>query len=201
MSARRLLFATGNQGKLRELVRLVEGLGLEVVGLSQVEGVPDVDETGETFAENARLKAISGAKATGLWTLADDSGLAVDALDGAPGVRSARYVPGSDRDRYDALLTALTDVADDRRGAAFHCALALAGPDGQVLLEAEGRCRGRILRAPEGEGGFGYDPVFGVGEDGPAMATLRPEEKQAISHRGAAFAQLREGLVKLLQQG
>lgn len=199
MSARRLLFATGNKGKLAELVRLVDGLELDVVGSDQVPGLPEVDETGETFAENARLKALSGAKASGLWTLADDSGLSVEALGGAPGVRSARYAPGSDRDRYEALLTALTEVPDAERGAAFHCALCLASPEG-VLIEAEGLCEGRILRAPEGEGGFGYDPIFGVGHDGPAMATLTPAQKQAVSHRGAAFLLLREKLLPLLNQ-
>jgi len=199
MSARRLLFATGNRGKLAELIRLVEGLPLEVVGSDQVPGLPEVDETGATFAENARLKALSGARASGLWTLADDSGLSVDALGGAPGVRSARYVPGTDRDRYEALLAAMEPVADAARGAAFHCALCLASPEG-VLLEAEGRCEGRILRAPEGEGGFGYDPIFGVDRDGPAMATLSPEQKQGLSHRGAAFRQLREGLLALLER-
>lgn len=194
---RRLFFATTNAGKLRELSRLVEGLPLQVVGRDAFGTLPEVEETGTTFAENARLKAMAMAEATGLWCLADDSGLAVDALDGAPGVQSARYVEGSDRDRYEALLRALQEVSDDRRQARFHCALCLAGPEG-VLLEAEGRCEGRILRAPVGEGGFGYDPIFGVGQDGPSMATLTPAEKQAASHRGAAFRELGRGLVDLL---
>lgn len=194
---RRLFFATTNAGKLRELARLVEGLPLEVVGRDAFGELPEVEETGSTFADNARLKARAMAEATGLWCLADDSGLAVDALNGAPGVHSARYVEGSDRDRYEALLEALKDTPDDERQARFHCALCLAGPEG-VLLEADGRCEGRILHAPEGEGGFGYDPVFGVGADGPSMATLSPAEKQAISHRGAAFRELKEGLLGLL---
>src|SRR5215475_12143383 len=149
----RLLVATRNAGKLREVRDRVRGL--EVVSLDDVPPIPEVEETEDTLEGNARLKALAAARASGLWSVADDSGLFVDALGGAPGVRSARYAPGSDADRVQALLGAMEGVPDGQRGAAFRCVLALASPREEVRT-VEGECRGLVLRAPRGTGGFGY---------------------------------------------
>ena len=194
MSRARLLFATTNAGKLGELRGLV-GEALEVLSLADFPGVGESPEDGDTFAANAEQKALFYARATGVPALADDSGLCVDALGGAPGVRSARYVAGTDEDRFRALLTALEDVPDDRRGAAFRCALCLALPSGRTWLE-EGECRGRITRGPSGDGGFGYDPVFQLA-GGKCMAELTKAQKSAISHRGEAFRRMRPHLEAL----
>ncbi len=190
----KLLFATHNAGKVKELRALV-GDALEVLSASDL-AVPEVVEDGETFRDNARKKALACAEATGLPSLADDSGLCVDALGGAPGVRSARYAEGDDRARYEKLLEALAHTPDAERGAAFRCVLCLALPDGRTFF-AEGECRGTIARAAKGEGGFGYDPVFEVEPGGRTMAQLTREEKSAISHRGAAFRQMAPTLEKL----
>lgn len=200
MAAPRLLLATGNPGKLRELRALLAGAGWEVLSPGDL-GLEDlaVDETGATLEANALLKARAFAAAAGLPTLADDSGLEVEALGGAPGVHSARWVPGSDADRVAALLARLADCPPGGRGAAFHAVLALVWPDGRTLL-AEGRVRGRIAPAPRGEGGFGYDPVFLVedgGLDGErTMAELLPQEKAALSHRARAM----QGLLDRLKE-
>jgi len=180
----RLLLATRNAGKLRELRARVHGL--DVLSLDDVPPMPEVEETEDTLDGNARLKAVAAARATSLWTVADDSGLFVDALGGAPGVRSARYAPGSDADRVQALLRAMDRVADGDRGARFRCVLALASPAGEVRF-ARGECLGRILRVPRGGGGFGYDPVFLVPELGRTMAELSLEEKGRVSHRSRAL--------------
>ena len=180
----RLLLATRNAGKLRELRARVQGL--DVVSLDDVPPMPEVEETEDTLEGNARLKALAGARATALWAVADDSGLFVDALGGAPGVRSARYAPGTDGDRVQALLRAMERVPDRERGGAFRCVLALASPEGEVRL-ARGECRGSILRAPRGNGGFGYDPVFLLPELGRTMAEISLEEKGRISHRARAL--------------
>jgi XTP/dITP diphosphohydrolase len=180
----KLLLATRNAGKLKELRARVHGI--DVVSLDDVAPMPEVEETEETLEGNARLKAVAGARGAGLWTVADDSGLFVDALGGAPGVRSARYAPGSDADRVRALLQVMDQVPDDERGASFRCVLALASPDGEVR-PVEGVCRGRILRAPRGSGGFGYDPVFLVPELERTMAELSLEEKGRVSHRARAL--------------
>lgn len=147
----------------------------------------DIDETGTTFLENARLKASEVAKALGQWAIADDSGLAVDALDGAPGLYSARYA-ASDQARIERVLRELEGQGD--RGAQFVCAIALARPDGTIALETLGICRGEILAAPRGNGGFGYDPIFYVPHLGRTFAELSPTEKEVHSHRGIAFRQL-----------
>jgi XTP/dITP diphosphohydrolase len=187
----KLLIATNNPGKLREYEELLADAALPLqLTFPAQEGIDlDVVESGETFEENAALKARAYALASGLPTLADDSGLEVDALGGAPGVRSARYAgPGtSDADRYRKLLTALEDVPPDGRAARFRCAVAVALPGGGVET-AEGRCEGHIGYEPRGEHGFGYDPVFVVdGSGGRTMAELPPEVKNRISHRARAF--------------
>jgi XTP/dITP diphosphohydrolase len=198
----KLLVATYNPGKVREYEELLAGLPvrLEITFPAQ-EGLNlDVEETGQTFEENAQLKAHAFAQASGLLTLADDSGLEVDALDGAPGVRSARYAgPGaSDIDRYRKLLDELADVPEEARSARFRCVIALAEADGTIRT-AEGTCEGRIGFAPRGEHGFGYDPVFVVSGYGErTMAELPPDLKNEISHRARAAVAIQPILVKLL---
>ncbi|BCY05937.1 RdgB/HAM1 family non-canonical purine NTP pyrophosphatase [Actinoplanes sp. L3-i22] len=202
MSAR-LLLATANQKKLVELQRILDlALGtsqIELVGLGDFPGYPDVPETGLTFGENALIKAREGAKRTGLPTVADDSGLAVTALNGMPGVFSARWSGGhgDDAANLDLVLAQVSDVDDEHRGAAFVCAAALVLPNGREHL-VEGRQSGRLLRARRGEGGFGYDPVFlGDGQQ-RTNAELSPAEKDAISHRGKAFRELAKVIAKEL---
>jgi len=198
---RRLILASRNPGKLAELRALLsEGRAVEVVGLP--EEAPEVEETGASFAENARLKARAIAEWSGEWALADDSGLEVDALGGAPGVRSRRYAgpEATDADRIDALLKALTDVPDAGRTARFRCALAIAAPDGRVWT-AEGACEGRITYAPRGAHGFGYDPIFELPEAARTMAELTPDEKNCVSHRARALAAARTLLHEILDQG
>ena len=190
----RVLFATTNAGKLRELRGLV-GDALEVLGLADLPPIPEPAEDAATFEENAQLKARAYAAASGLPALADDSGLCVDALGGAPGVLSARYAPGDDRARYLKLLQALEGLPDAQRTAAFRCALALAWPDGRSVVEV-GACAGHIAHAPRGEHGFGYDPIFLL-PDGRTLAELSAEETGRSSHRGAAFRLMRPHLLAL----
>ena len=196
---RPLVIASGNAGKLREFAALLADFPLAV--RPQPPGL-EVEETGTTFAANARLKAEAVARATGCWALADDSGLAVAALGGAPGVFSARYA-ASDAARIERLLAELAAAGEaggappDRR-AAFVAALALADPDGVVRLEVEGRCEGVICEAPRGDGGFGYDPVFLVPELGLTFAEMDKASKSRVGHRGRAFAALEPGLRALL---
>ncbi len=202
MSAR-LLLATANKKKLVELQRILDAaLGMsqiELVGLGDFPGYPDVPETGLTFGENALIKAREGAKRTGLPTVADDSGLAVNALNGMPGVFSARWSGGhgDDAANLDLVLAQIGDVGDEHRGASFVCAAALVLPNGREHL-VEGRQSGRLLRSRRGEGGFGYDPIFvGDGQD-RTNAELSPAEKDAISHRGKAFRELAKVIAKEL---
>ena len=187
-----LVIASGNQGKIREFQGLLSGLPLLVE--PQPEGL-DVEETGTTFAANARIKALAVAKATGHWALADDSGLSVSALNGAPGVHSARYAP-TDPARIEKLLAALLNCP--QRGAYFSAALCVAAPDGEVLLEVEGRCEGQITKAPRGDQGFGYDPIFEVNKTGRTFAEMVLAEKKRYGHRGRAFALLEPLLKKLI---
>ncbi|MGB5331167.1 MAG: RdgB/HAM1 family non-canonical purine NTP pyrophosphatase [Woeseiaceae bacterium] len=189
--------ASSNAGKIREIARLLEGSGVKIIAQSEL-GVSDADETGTTFAENSLIKARHAAEATGLPAIADDSGLAVDALDGRPGVYSARYagVNATDDQNIDRLLRELADVGDESRGAAFHCVASFVMPGSPQAVVAEGVWRGTILRARRGEGGFGYDPVFRDPASGLTGAELTPEDKNARSHRGQAL----RGLVALLQQ-
>ncbi len=190
----KLLFATTNAGKLRDLRALV-GDALDVVSLADYPG-PEVVETGETFEDNARLKALAHSARTRLPALADDSGLCVDALGGAPGVRSARYAGETDAARMERLLIELGDVPDGRRGAEFRCALCLALPSGSAIVEV-GACRGEIAHRPRGENGFGYDPIFFIPELGKTMAELSSEEKGRVSHRGRAWARMMPYLGRL----
>jgi len=182
--AKLLVVATGNPGKLREMQAYLANSGWELI-LKPEE--LEVEETGETFAANACLKASQIAQATGQWAVADDSGLQVDALGGAPGVYSARYGT-SDPDRIARLLRELGDTVN--RQAQFFCAVAIARPDGTIALESEGVCRGEILYAPRGEGGFGYDPIFYVPEKHLTFAEMSRELKGSISHRGKALQAL-----------
>ena len=193
----RLLLATQNRKKLRELEALLAPLDIALATPSDVGRLPEVDEDQPTFAGNAAKKAASAARASGLWALADDSGLEVDALGGAPGVRSARYAgePSDDGRNNARLLRELAAVPDERRGARFVCALALARPDGTLALAVEGTARGRILRAPRGDGDFGYDPLFlftepGFPQTGRGFAELSAAEKAEVSHRGRALREL-----------
>ena len=192
MSARTLVIASGNAGKIREFAGLLEHLPLTVK--PQPEGM-EVEETGLTFAENARIKARAVAAATGHWSLADDSGLSVDALDGAPGVFSARYAD-SDPARIARLLQELGDT--DNRSAYFSAALCIAAPDGSVLVEVEGRCDGVITTTPRGAEGFGYDPIFEVLGTGQTFAEMDRERKKSHGHRGRAFTLLEPQLHQLL---
>ena len=191
----RLLIATNNPGKVREYDDLLQGLGLELCGLADMGIDRQVDETGHTFDENARLKAQAYSQASQLLTLADDSGLQVTILGGAPGVHSARYAgPGaSDADRIHKLLAALDGVPWDGRAARFRCVIALAWPDGH-LETFEGQCEGVIALQPRGTNGFGFDPVFYLPEFGCTMAELPMDVKNRISHRARAAALVRERL-------
>lgn len=202
-----LLVATTNPHKLDEIGAILEPLGLQVVGLDTLSGeVPEPVEDADTFEGNAQIKAIAFAKAAGRVCLADDSGLAVDALDGAPGVHSARYA-GADGQRDDRdtannakLLAALEDVAEKDRSARFVCAMCIADPDGNVLATSRGEMPGRIAREPAGTSGFGYDPLLVVA-DGRTSAELSPEEKNAISHRGEAARAIAPKIAEILGVG
>jgi XTP/dITP diphosphohydrolase len=176
-----LVVATSNPGKLQEMQTYLTGLDWELV-LKPAE--LEIEETGETFLENACLKASQVAKAMGVWAIADDSGLVVEALGGAPGLYSARY-GATDPLRIDRLLSELGDKPN--RQAKFVCAIAIADPTGAIALCTEGICDGEILLAPLGSGGFGYDPIFYVPEQQMTFAEMPPEKKHTVSHRGQAF--------------
>ncbi|MHB9110970.1 MAG: RdgB/HAM1 family non-canonical purine NTP pyrophosphatase [Armatimonadota bacterium] len=187
-----LLVATQNRHKAEEIAVLLDDLPVRVVTLADINPGLDLPETGETFTENARQKAVEAAALTGLLTLADDSGLAVDALDGAPGVRSKRFAD-SDAERNAKLLGLLAEVPDERRTARFHCAVVIARP-GEVLAEIEETVEGRIIREPRGTNGFGYDPIFLPHGLDRTQAELSMAEKNAISHRGKALRKAAEFL-------
>ncbi len=185
----RLLVGTGNPGKVREFRELLDGLPVELVTPADIGLDMEVEETGDTLEENALIKAQAYASAGGILTLADDSGLFVDALDGAPGVISARYgAPDArtDEDRVELLLRNLADVPDGERDAAFRCVIVIAEPDVDTVRIAKGELRGIIGRAPRGTNGFGYDPIFVVPEYGKTVAELDSDIKNALSHRGRA---------------
>lgn len=193
----RVLIATGNAGKVKELSALLHGSGIELLSMKNFPQLAAVVEDGETFAQNALKKAQAACEATGLPVIADDSGLVVDALDGRPGVYSARYAGEgcSDADNNAKLLRELAGVGMERRTAAFHCVIALCLPDG-LCKTFSGELKGRITELPAGGGGFGYDPLFLVPEYGMTLAELPLEVKNRISHRGRAFAALRQHLLE-----
>lgn len=195
----KFMIATHNAKKLTELARILEPLGIRAVTDTE-EGLslPEVEETGTTFAENAYLKAESACKASGLPAIADDSGLMVDALDGAPGVYSARYAgeDGTPEDCNRKLLAALKGIPAEKRTARFASAICCVFPDGRCIT-AEGTCEGAIGTEPRGEGGFGYDPLFYVGEI--SFAEMTAEEKDAVSHRGVALRRFARKLQETLE--
>ncbi|UKY50486.1 RdgB/HAM1 family non-canonical purine NTP pyrophosphatase [Streptomyces inhibens] len=197
----RLILATRNAGKVSELRAILEAadLDVELVGADAYPDIPDVKETGVTFAENALLKAHALARATGHPAVADDSGLCVDVLGGAPGIFSARWAGthGDDRANLSLLLAQLADISDEHRAAHFACAAALALPDGTHRV-VEGKLEGTLRHAPSGTGGFGYDPILQPLGDTRTCAELTPDEKNAISHRGQAFRALAPVVRELL---
>jgi len=195
----KLIVATKNPGKVRELRALLADLPLD---LQPADALPDVEETGTSFVENAELKARAAAEWAGEWALGEDSGLEVDALDGAPGIYSNRFAGENttEESRNRRLLELLDGVPAERRTCRYRAAVAIAAPDGRVWV-TEGACEGRLLEAPRGEGGFGYDPLFYVSEHRKTMAELPPEVKNRISHRGRALAAQRPLLERLLGQG
>ena len=196
MSSRRWVLASGNAGKLAEMRGLLAGLDIELVAQNEFD-VPAAEETGIGFVDNALIKARHAAAHTGLPAIADDSGLAVDALAGAPGVHSARYAGthGDDNANNDKLLAALEGLPAEQRGAAFHCCLvATRSANDPVPVIAHGVWRGRILDAARGDGGFGYDPLFWVDSENASAAELTATRKNEISHRGRAMHQLVEQL-------
>lgn len=199
----KIVLATRNHHKVEELREILADvcaeLGLDIVGLDEFPDVPDVVEDGVSFEENALLKATSACKATGLPALADDSGLVVDVLGGAPGIFSARWSGGAgDRANLELLLAQLADVRDDHRGAAFVCAAALVLPDGRGAAEL-GRFPGTVAREPRGAGGFGYDPIFVPTGSERTLAEYTAEEKNGVSHRALAFRALRPHLREYLR--
>lgn len=196
----KLLVATQNPGKVREFRLLLAPLEATICFPSDLGLDIDVPEDGDTYTDNASQKALAYAQASGLLTLADDSGLEVDALDGAPGIHSARYAPGHDVDRVTALLARLKDVPPEQRAARFRCVVVIVSPDGETH-SAEGVCEGRITSEPAGQGGFGYDPVFFLPEYDCTMAQISREEKNHISHRARAVEAALPGLRALLAGG
>jgi XTP/dITP diphosphohydrolase len=200
---KRLVVATRNRGKVAELAEMLGDMAVSWLSLDDAAVTETVPETGETFRENAVLKAREYARMTGLLTLADDSGLEVDALNGRPGVHTARYGGEglSDAERYQLLLQELGGLPEAERTARFRCVMALVGGDGRLHHTSEGICPGRIAAEPAGEGGFGYDPVFYLPERGRTMAQLPPEVKNAISHRGRALRAMAPALRRVLGAG
>ena len=212
--AKKILVATTNPGKIAELKSML-GDDIQWIGLADFPDVPEIEEDGKTFAENARKKAVGYAKATGLWTIADDSGLVIDTLGGEPGVKSARFAESYRRDRkerrdsldkknIEKLLNLLKGISEEKRTARFVCCLCLASPPDErraspekVLIETEGKLEGFIAEAETGENGFGYDPIFFVPKLNKTVAQLSREEKNAISHRGNAIRKLRPLLEEL----
>lgn len=186
---RRIILGTSNAKKCLELRQLLEPLGYELLSLAQVDNPLDVEETGQTFMDNARLKAIAQAKHLNEWTIGEDSGLCVPYLNGAPGIYSARYSApdATDARNNEKLLTELRDARDQQRDAYYISTIALSDPSGQVHIEAEGRCWGRIIDEYRGSGGFGYDPLFAIREYHRTFAELGATVKGVLSHRGRAL--------------
>ena len=193
----KILLATANPHKIHEIEEMLADSEIELVSLREFTDLVMPEETGTTMAANARLKALYCAEKTGLPSLADDSGIEVDFLNGAPGVYSARWVEGSDEDRTLALLSSLAGVPDEGRGARYRCVICVASPSGTVL-ESEAICEGRIARIPQGQNGFGYDPIFEITSAtgatlewiGKTMAQAPPEVKAQVSHRARALQKM-----------
>ncbi len=196
----RLVLASANKGKQREIAAICAPMGIEVVTAAEMGFTDDVPETGDTFEANARLKAEAVSKALNLPALADDSGLVVEALDGAPGIHSARYAGahGDDKANFEKLLAEMAEVPEQKRGAAFVCVMVCRKPGGAELV-SQGRLEGRIAFKPAGESGFGYDPVFFLPERGSTVAQIGADEKNAISHRGQAVRELAQKLEQFLK--
>jgi XTP/dITP diphosphohydrolase len=196
-----LVLGTHNAKKLAEMRELVAHLPLRVSSLTTCPNAIEVEETGQTFVENARLKAQQQAVHLGRWVLAEDSGLSVPALDGAPGVYSARYAgePSDDAANNEKLLAELAELPGERRAAYYTCQLCLADPQGRVRFEASGQCHGRITDQPRGSHGFGYDPLFLIPEYHRTFAELGPQTKRAISHRARAMAEFARAVPNLLR--
>ena len=203
-----ILIATTNPGKFRELIEMLGELGSQIAwkSLADFKDIPEVVEDGNTFARNAQKKALGYAKATGLLTIADDSGLRIDALGGQPGVRSARFADevsktadrgAIDKSNYEKVLSLMEGIDEARRTARFVCHLCLAS-DKEILIQAEGTVEGRIIEAPRGEGGFGYDPIFLVPELEKTAAQLDPQQKNQISHRARAIQKFKPMLLNYL---
>lgn len=194
-----VIIATKNSGKAKEFVKMFETYGIDVKTLIDYPELPDVEETGKTFAENALLKAESAARLTGQLAIADDSGLVIDALDGRPGVYSARYagIDKDDKANNRKVLEEMAEIADDHRSARFKCVLAVSFPDDLGPIIVEGDCEGRIARAESGTNGFGYDPLFIPDGFDQTMAQLEPHVKNEISHRAKALQKLQVALTEL----
>jgi XTP/dITP diphosphohydrolase len=195
--SREIVIASRNRGKIAEIRQIFADLPFRLHIIDDFPEAPDVDETGTTFSENARLKALAAARHTDLWALADDSGLEVDALGGKPGIHSARYSGKSDERNNDKVLRELEEVPDAKRTARFRAAMVLAAPGGKILAESEGAVEGLITRELRGTAGFGYDPLFLLPEFGQTMAELGLEIKNRISHRAVALRRLREKMNEL----
>ncbi|MED5462035.1 MAG: RdgB/HAM1 family non-canonical purine NTP pyrophosphatase [Pseudomonadota bacterium] len=196
---KKIVLASGNSGKIREIVGIFSAIDIAVIPQTEF-GIESPEETGETFVENALLKARFAASKTGMPAIADDSGIAVDALNGRPGVRSARYAgdDATDDNNLDLLLKEMEGVADKDRGAGFHCAAVLVWPADEIdPVVVQGVWRGRLLQARRGEGGFGYDPIFLDPDMQKTGAEMSREDKNQISHRGKAFRKLRDCLREL----
>ncbi|MEI8379717.1 MAG: RdgB/HAM1 family non-canonical purine NTP pyrophosphatase [Planctomycetota bacterium] len=206
MNFPRIVLSSRNKKKIEEIAELMEPHGISLVGVSSFAHVPEVIEDADSFAGNAAKKASEVARQLGEWTIADDSGLCVDALKGAPGIYSARYAdaphPGSleaDECNNQKLLRELADVPTAQRTAFYVCAVALADPQGQIRVATEGRCHGRILREYHGINGFGYDPMFLVPEFHKSFGELSPAVKRHISHRAKAFERAMPQIVRLFE--
>lgn len=193
-----MIVATANTGKFREVVTILSDLRISFLSLASLRGYDPPDEAGVTYAENAAAKAKAVAAFSGWWTLSDDSGLEVDAIGGQPGVHSSRYLgsTATDRERNQRILELLEGIPRSRRGARFECAVAVAGPGGELAL-SHGSCDGMIAEAPSGDGGFGYDPIFIVPGLGTTMASLPPDVKNRISHRARALLNIKPVLQRL----
>lgn len=199
----KLLIATHNKGKIKELNTLLSDAGIDVIGLDEAGVTFDVEETGTTFEANARLKAVQYAQATGLMTLADDSGLEIDALDGEPGVYTARYGGAglTQPERMQLVLDKLLGLQADARSARFRCTMVLADGTGEVLSVKTGVCEGEIAQQMIGDGGFGYDPIFYLPERALTMAQIDKVEKNRISHRGQAVRAILPEIVRYVEEG